>query len=75
MTFLGIHALGHTLLLNPKGGRLSQSNLGRSDVEKVMVWLMLLTGKGIFSVSPSFLGATAQQFQVSGGSCDKVYEP
>lgn len=73
--FLGIHALGHTLLLNSKGGRLSQSNLGHSDVEKGMVWLTLLTGKGIFSISLSFLGETAQQFQAFGGSCDKVYEP
>lgn len=73
--FLGIYAMGHTLLLNPKGVRISQSNLGHSDVEKGMVWLTLLTGKGIFSVSSSFLGAMAQQFQAFGGRCDKVNEP
>lgn len=72
--FLGIRALGYTLLLNPKGGRLSQSNLGHSDVEKGTVWLMLLKGKGIFSVPPSFLEAATQQFQAFGGSCDKVHE-
>lgn len=73
--FLGIHALGHTLLLKPKGERLSQSNLGHSDVEKGTVQLMLLKGRGIFSVSPSFLRAATQQFHTSAGSSDKVYEP